>query len=153
MGDITSLLKKAASGDREAISELCPLVYDALHERAARYMRRERRDHTLQATVLADDAYVRLVGKGGDLLQRSRTFLRPRFPRDAAIRGSMLALHRSGKLLVEDLSGFSAKGHFDALELTDALERLESIDERAAKVVHLHILCGRKFKRSRSSWA
>src|SRR5262249_1353484 len=49
------------AGRQEAFDRLLPLVYDELRRRAARYLRRERRDHTLRATALVHEAYLRLV--------------------------------------------------------------------------------------------
>ena len=62
---VTRLLSKAGGGDRQASAELLPLVYDQLRALAARKMRRERPDRTLEATALVHEAYVRLVDRGG----------------------------------------------------------------------------------------
>ena len=55
-GEITQLLKRLSGGDRAAESRLVPLVYAELRRLAARYMRQERRDHTLQPTALANSS-------------------------------------------------------------------------------------------------
>jgi RNA polymerase sigma factor (TIGR02999 family) len=60
--DITRLLDSAAEGDTDAAARLLPLVYDQLRGAAAREMADERDDHTLQATALVHEAYLRLVG-------------------------------------------------------------------------------------------
>ena len=57
---ITELLHRVRSGDESASQELMPLVYDELHRIAQRHLRRERRDHTLQATALVHEAYLRI---------------------------------------------------------------------------------------------
>jgi RNA polymerase sigma factor (TIGR02999 family) len=59
--DATALLLEWGQGDEEALERLLPLVYDELHRLAAGYLRRERQDHTLQATALVNEAYLRLV--------------------------------------------------------------------------------------------
>src|SRR5947208_9467813 len=59
--DVTPLLFEISQGNPQAASELIPLVYKELHRIARYYMRRERKDHTLQATVLVHDAYLKLV--------------------------------------------------------------------------------------------
>src|SRR5215475_14203907 len=59
---ITRLLKAWESGDAQARDDLVPLVYRELRRRAAAYLRRERRDHTLQPTALVHEAFVRLIG-------------------------------------------------------------------------------------------
>src|SRR6476619_1431542 len=62
-GRISHLLQQWAAGDPQAPEELVPLVYRELRKRAAAYLRRERRDHTLQPTALVNEAYVRLIGQ------------------------------------------------------------------------------------------
>src|SRR5690242_9412115 len=59
--DVTALLVKWGQGDKDVLNQLLPAVYDELHHMAARYMRRERPDHTLQPTALINEAYFRLV--------------------------------------------------------------------------------------------
>jgi RNA polymerase sigma factor (TIGR02999 family) len=61
--DVTGLLRAWSQGDAGAAEKLVPLVYDELKRQAARYMRRERRDHTLRPTALVHEAYLRLVGQ------------------------------------------------------------------------------------------
>ena len=60
-GEVTRLLVELRSGNPEAEAELISLVYSHLHRLAARYMRGERPGHTLQATALVNEAYLRLV--------------------------------------------------------------------------------------------
>lgn len=60
-GQVTKLLKAMARGDPDAASKLLPLVYGELHRLASSYMRNERPDHTLQATALINEAYLRLA--------------------------------------------------------------------------------------------
>jgi len=60
--DVTRILDRAASGDAAATAELLPLVYQQLRQAAQNAMRRERRDHTLNATALVHEAYIRLTG-------------------------------------------------------------------------------------------
>src|SRR2546428_13053348 len=63
--EVTQLLLRWREGDKAALDKLTPLVYDELHRLAHRYISRERPGHTLQTTALVDEAYVRLVDKGG----------------------------------------------------------------------------------------
>jgi RNA polymerase sigma factor (TIGR02999 family) len=69
---VTRLLNEAGGGDRKAAEELLPLVYAELRALAARNMRRERPDHTLQATALVHEAYLRLVGARGSVQWEGR---------------------------------------------------------------------------------
>src|SRR5262245_44016480 len=66
MADVTRLLDAAAAGDPRAAAELLPLVYDELRKLAAARMAEEKPGQTLQATALVHEAYVRLVGGGGE---------------------------------------------------------------------------------------
>ena len=61
--DVTSLLNKLAAGDQEAAVQLVPLVYEELRHLAARRLRHERPDHTLQATALVHEAYMKLAAQ------------------------------------------------------------------------------------------
>jgi RNA polymerase sigma factor (TIGR02999 family) len=63
MSDASQLLEAASRGDRKAAAELLPLVYDELRKLAARHMAAESPDHTLDATALVHEAYLRLLGK------------------------------------------------------------------------------------------
>src|ERR1700721_3009828 len=65
-GQITELLKAMNRGDSKAADSLLPLVYRELHRLAKSYMRHERPDHTLQATALINEAYMRLIKDEAD---------------------------------------------------------------------------------------
>src|SRR5262249_5274603 len=70
--EITTLLKAWSRGDAAALGRLTPLIYDELRQLARRYMRYERSGHTLQATALTNEAYLRLVeGKNVDWQDRA----------------------------------------------------------------------------------
>ena len=59
--EITRILQEWSGGKQEALDALLPLVYAELHRQASRYLRRERRDHTLQTTALIHEAYLKLI--------------------------------------------------------------------------------------------
>jgi RNA polymerase sigma factor (TIGR02999 family) len=59
---VGELLRAWSEGDTSALARLAPIVYDELHRLARRYMRGERRGHSLQTTALVNEAYMRLVG-------------------------------------------------------------------------------------------
>jgi len=59
--EITKLLREWGDGSHEALEQLMPLVYDELHRQAARFLRRERPNHTLQTTGLIHETYIKLV--------------------------------------------------------------------------------------------
>jgi len=77
---ITQLLLKWSDGDSSAREKLMPLVYGELHRLAAKYLRRERANHTLQPTALVNEAYLRLIDKQKVKWQNRARFLawRPR---------------------------------------------------------------------------
>ena len=73
MSDVTRLLDAAAAGEAQAAAELLPLVYEELRRLAAARLAAERPDHTLDATALVHEAYLRLVGPDGGRRWAGRT--------------------------------------------------------------------------------
>src|SRR5271166_1201481 len=69
-GEVTRLLGEVGRGKKDAMNQLLPLVYDELHRLARAYFRRERGEHTLQATALVHEAYIRLVDQRAPLESR-----------------------------------------------------------------------------------
>ncbi len=148
--DITALLARWRCGDAAAANELAELVYGDLHRLAARAMRSERGEHTLQTTALLHEAYIRIFRPGSvELKDREHFFavaaqqLR-RVLVDHARRSN--SEKRGGdavkfSLLDADGGGMAA---FDArlLALNEALTRLEELDPRAVKVVELRYFAG-----------
>ena len=74
VGKITQLLNRLADGDQQAGAELVPLVYSELRRLAVRRLRHERPNHTLQATALVNEAYLKLVGQRGTRWQNRAQF-------------------------------------------------------------------------------
>jgi RNA polymerase sigma-70 factor, ECF subfamily len=74
-GEVTRLLAELSRANRSAESELIPLVYDELRRIAARYMQQERPDHTLQATAVVHEAYLKLVKQQNVSWQSKAHFL------------------------------------------------------------------------------
>ena len=72
--DVTILLAEVAKGNQAAASKLVPLVYEEMRRLAGRYMRRERTNHTLQATALVHEAYLKLVEQRSDWQSRAHFF-------------------------------------------------------------------------------
>ena len=107
---------------------LLPLVYEELHRIAARAMRRERSDHTLQPTALVHEAYVRLV-RGSEVDWQDR----------AHFLG--IAAHVMRQVLV-DHARTKGDDQLELLDLHHALERFAQVDERAARVAELRLFAG-----------
>ncbi|MDH3591031.1 MAG: ECF-type sigma factor [Planctomycetota bacterium] len=148
-GHTTRLLRRLTDGDAKAADELFTLVYEELHSVAERLMAGERSDHTLQATALIHEAWMRLLG-GAAVSATDRThFLRlaARAMRHVLVdhaRGRGRAKRGGG---VKPLPLDEAVAHFeqndtDLLALDEALEKLAAQDEQLARIVELRCFGG-----------
>jgi len=146
---VTDLLVHWSEGDQEALNKLIPLVYDELHKLASRYLRRERRDHTLQTTAVVHEAYLKLVNQRDANFENRLHF----FAVAAQIMRRILvdyarrhhASKRGGdlyKLSLDEALVTSEEKGADLLALDEALERLAAIDPRQSRVVELRIFAG-----------
>ena len=151
---ITQLLKQWSDGKgQEVLDELMPLVYEELRRQAARFLRRERADHTLQTTALIHEAYLKLIDQRevkwqnrahffGIAAQAMRRILvdyareRNREKRGGAGREN-LPLEEVA-LFLPAASGKSV----DLVALDEALTRLAEFDPRQARVVELRYFSG-----------
>ena len=146
---ITALLRAWSEGDESARDQLLPVVYADLRRRAAAYLRRERRDHTLQPTALVHEAYIRLAGQRNAAWQnRSQFFavasqMMRRILVDHA--RSRKAAKRPGSALrvelEEDVAAI-APLDVDLLLLDQALDELTSLDARQGRMVELRFFGG-----------
>lgn len=150
--DITRLLHEWRGGSAEALQRLIPLVYGELHGLASRYLSRERRDHTLQATALVHEAYLRLAGQRAVEWQNRAHF----FGIAAQLMRRILVDHarraRRGKrgggvplIPLDDVNPPSAAPPVDAADacaLDRALSRLEALDPQQGRVVELRFFGG-----------
>ncbi len=143
MSELTQILERVESGDRLALDELLPCVYSELRQMAAAQLRREKPGHSLQATALVHEAYLRLVdGSETHNLSNRRYFFGAaaqamrRILVDQARRKARLK--HGGELERVELPDIEAKPNdHDMLRLDEALSRLASEDPVAAEVVHL----------------
>jgi RNA polymerase sigma factor (TIGR02999 family) len=147
-GDVTVLLNEMAKGDARAAEKLLPLVYSELHRLAAAYMRRERPDHTLQATALINEAYVRLAGANAQWNSREHFVgMAANVMRHVLVDYARAhkAQHRQGGMqrveMSEDLA-ISANKLDQMVALDEVLSRLERLQPRQAKVVELRYFGG-----------
>lgn len=147
-GAITQLLIEWRAGDTTALERLTPIVYHELHRLAAAYLRRERADHTLQATALIHEAYVRLVHQNVPAFNSRAHFfgLAAHLMRQILVdfaRARKAAKRGSGnKVDLDEVRHLSVAPSDDILALHDALERLAAFDGRKAKVVELRYFGG-----------
>ena len=148
MSDVTRLLDAAAAGDRQAASDLLPLVYDELRKLAATRMAAESPGHTLDATALVHEAYLRLIGgENRPSWEHRRQFVAAaaeamrRILIDHARRTR--AEKRGGHRDRVPLDGLPSLDHpTDWLQVDDALGQLAVLDTGAAELVRLKVFGG-----------
>ena len=147
--DVTSLLNKLAAGNQEAAAQLVPLVYEELRRLAARRLRQERPDHTLQATALVHEAYVKLAAQRSAKWQNRAQFfgvasqVMRRILVDYA-RGQQ-RIRRGGKqqkVSLDDVLLVSPERTEEVLSVHESLSRLEKLDARQARIVELRYFGG-----------
>ncbi len=147
--EVTELLKESARGDRAALDQLLPLVYNELRGIADRYLRRERPDHTLQTTALINEVYLRFAGQKGVRWQDRAHF----FAAAATLMRRVLIDHARGsrylkrgggarKVALEEAAVLSPERASDLVALDEALGRLAAVDARKARVVELRYFGG-----------
>lgn len=147
--DITRLLADARNGNRECEQRLMELVYTELHRLAAGYMRRERPDHTLQASALVNEAYLRLVGdqkinwesRAHFYVAAARTMRRILIDhaRSHAAEKRGAGAH---KVSIHEATAAVDADAVQMLSLESALRRLSEMDPRQAEIVELRFFGG-----------
>jgi RNA polymerase sigma-70 factor (ECF subfamily) len=147
--DVTGLLKAWGAGDEGALEKLAPAVHGELRRMARNYMRRERQDHTLQATALVNEAYLRLVDVAGVSWQDRAHFfavsaqMMRRILVDAArARGSEKRGGPLPRVNLEDVPVVAAGKANELVALDDTLKELAKLDPRKAQVVELRFFGG-----------
>ncbi|MEO6393516.1 MAG: sigma-70 family RNA polymerase sigma factor [Pyrinomonadaceae bacterium] len=146
--DVTVLLNAVGAGDESAPEELLAFVYDDLRRLARAHFANEKPDHTLQPTALVHEAYIRLVSWENVSWQNRAHF----FAVAANVMRNILIDHarkknaqkRSGgqRILLEEAVGFQTGQELDLLALDEALQTLEKVDGRQAKIVELRFFGG-----------
>ena len=150
MSDVTRILNAIEAGDPQAASQLLPLVYDELRKLAAARMASERVDHTLDATALVHEAYLRLVGGGNRATWSHR---RQYFAAAADAMRRVLVdharSHRAGKrggsrerVPLDEFADSAGTTDIDWLVIDDALGKLAAEDATAAELVRLKLFAG-----------
>jgi RNA polymerase sigma factor (TIGR02999 family) len=146
---VTKLLGDWRAGDKRALDELTPLVYEELRRIAKRHMRSERAGHTLQTTGLVNEAFIRMAGMDVPWADRAHFYaVAARLMRRILV--DYAKAHSSDKrgggerasTLQEVLVAASDTPPADLLAIDDALERLAAIDARKCDVVVLHFFGG-----------
>ena len=148
-GSVTQLLVKWGSGDRAALDELMPLVYDELRKLASSYLRRRSGDNTLQATALVHEAYVRLAGQSTISMEHRAQFfgLAAKVMRDILVDHARkrLASKRGGdhlRLSLSQVDRLWRSPEVDLLALDSALQELAETNPQHSRVVELRFFGG-----------
>jgi RNA polymerase sigma factor (TIGR02999 family) len=147
--EVTQLLGRWRSGDREALDALMPLVYTELRRIAHHYLQGERHGHTLQSTALVHEAYVRLIAQDFPEWQNRAHF----FAVAAQLMRQILvdyarshgAVKRGGnvfRLALDDAGEIAQPMDVDVVALDEALKTLAGMDPQQSRVVELKFFAG-----------
>lgn len=154
MPDITQLLHEIEDGDPQAASELLPLVYDELRKLAAAKMAAERDDHTLQATALVHEAFLRLVRSSyadewnsrGHFFAAAAEAMRRILVDHARNTNRLKRGSDAQRVSLDAVEQFWKPQYCNILDLHDALDRLEQESPHAAELVKLRCFAGQSQK-------
>lgn len=146
---ITALLSQLSQGDRTVEARLIPQIYEELHRAAARYMRAERPNHTLQPTALVHEAYARLVQQPQIAWQSRAHF----FAVASGLMRHILVDHARARnaekrggvqhhVTLDDAILPIPNQSVDVLALHEAMENLAKLDGRQGRIVELHFFAG-----------
>ncbi|HVP45855.1 MAG TPA: sigma-70 family RNA polymerase sigma factor [Bryobacteraceae bacterium] len=152
---VTRLLVDWGNGDQQALEKLTPLVYQELKRLAARYLRRERREHTLQSTALVHEAWLRLIdqkqvqwqnraqffGIAAEMIRR--ILIDHARNRQAAKRGDGAI-----KLSLDDALATPNRRDLELVALDDALHDLAKLDPQQGRLVELRFFAGLSIEES-----
>jgi RNA polymerase sigma-70 factor, ECF subfamily len=147
-GEVTRLLRRLPSGNSEDSARLIELIYLELRAMAGRCMRRERPNHTLQATVLVHEAYLRLAGEGIEWQSRAHFFgIAARVMRRVLLDYAREhnSLKRGGKaaqVTLEDRLLVTEDRLDDILVLDKSLAKLAAVDAEQCRLVELRFFAG-----------
>jgi RNA polymerase sigma-70 factor, ECF subfamily len=147
--EVTMLLSALTNGEDGAAAKLIPVVYDELRRLAGSYMRRERVDHTLQATALVNEAYLKLIEQRAVNWQSRAHF----FGVAAQLMRRILIDYARGhtrekrggeqkKVSLDEVFLFSEQQADELLAVDDSLNLLAKMDPRQARVVELRFFAG-----------
>jgi RNA polymerase sigma-70 factor (ECF subfamily) len=146
---ITQLLINWRNGDNAALDQLMPLVYEELRRLARGFMRKERRDHTLQTSALINEAYLRLVDQDETNWQNRAHFLAVA----AQIMRHILIDHARGyryekrgagaqRVGLDEAMVFSEERAAELVALDEALTSLATVDPRKSRIIELRFFGG-----------
>lgn len=147
--EITQLLVAWNEGDDKALERLTPLVYDQVHRMALRFMSGERRDHTLQATALINETFLKLIDwKSVRWQNRAHFFgvvaqmMRRILVDHARSRNYEKRGQGARRVSLDEMTPASEERGRDLVALDDALKALETQDARGGRIVELRFFGG-----------
>ena len=147
--DLTGYAVSGASLGRDTLDALLPAVYGELRALAARHLRAERADHTLQPTALVHEAYLRLAAVPHvSVLDRAQFFglaaqmMRRILVNHAEARNTVKRGGLATRVTLDDSVSWAGDRDLDLVELDDALTRLAAVSPRQAQVVELRFFAG-----------
>lgn len=147
--DVTKLLDRWKSGERQALDELLPLVYQELRRLARNHLRQERPDHTLQPTAVVHEAYFRLAQQDVPAFQNRCHFfaiaaqvMRQVLVDHARYRGAQKRGGGFQKITLDQAALSATPVDLDLLQLDHALNALAKLDARQSRIVELRFFSG-----------
>jgi RNA polymerase sigma factor (TIGR02999 family) len=150
MHQITQLLERLGAGNREALDDLLPLIYDRLQQMAHAQLRRERQGHTLNTTALVHEAYLKLVDQTqvqwqnrGHFFALASIAMRRILVNYAKARSRQKRGGDAARVSLDDAPELMSEERAEEIvALDEALTRLAAINERGAKVVECRFFAG-----------
>jgi RNA polymerase sigma factor (TIGR02999 family) len=150
--DVTQLLQRVSAGGAggsEALNDLLEIVHSELRKQAARYLRRERQNHTLQPTALVNEAFIKLIDQRHVRWQNRAHFFgvaaqaMRRIVIDHARTKNRVKRGGVQQAVTLDEAMIAGESRsIDVLALDEALDRLAGLDERQARIVELRYFAG-----------
>lgn len=140
---VTQLLKEAGRGNKQAVNNLIPLVYDQLRHLAARCLMAETPGHTLRATALVHEAYLRLAGAETDWQDRVQFYavaarmMRRILVDHARARSRQKRGSGAEKVPLDEAIMVGEDNSLDLVDLDEALHKLAELDERKSQIIEL----------------
>ena len=147
--DVTQLLGQWSAGDREALDAMIPLVYDELRRMAHGHMARERAGHTMQATALVNDVYLKLKKEQSSAWKNRAQFFAVAAQMMRRILVDHARQHASAKrgggaqqVTLDDAMLVSNDHASEMLAIDEALQKLEQLDKRKSQVAVMRFFAG-----------
>jgi RNA polymerase sigma factor (TIGR02999 family) len=147
--EVTELLRQWSDGRQEALDQLMPQIYAELRRLASSYLRRERPDHTLQATALVHEAFLKLIDQRAVQWQNRAHFFGIAAQAMRRILVDHARAHASGKrgdgqrpVSLDDAHVPTGTPNLDLLALDEVLTRLAAFDSQQSRVVELRFFGG-----------